>query len=410
MSHFHIDRRLFLGGAAGGFFACAMRAGQAAALSQQPKGKAKRCVVLWMGGGPSQMDTFDLKPGTDTGGEFRPISTPAAGLQISETLPEIAKQMDKLSVIRCLTSNEGDHGRGDYFLHTGFPQVSAFPRPAMGAVISHEMPEMGFPRYVTVGTRGYGPAYLGADHAPFSIEDPNAALELMRRIGQRSSRVELMQNLGRSFDDAHASSLLNRRRAMVSRIESLVTTPFVQAVNLSLEPESVRERYGSSSFGTSCLLARRLLEAGVNFVEVTQQGWDTHSDNFNAVRNLCSEIDRPWSALMQDLSASGLLDETIVLWMGEFGRTPQINNGRGRDHFPAVTPVVIGGGGLAGGQAVGRTNENGTEIDGQSYQAADLIATIFDRMGIDPSHEFQTSFGSPTRATDDGEPIKELLA
>lgn len=409
MSQLPIARRTILGGAAAGFFACALRTGRAAALSQQPTGKARRCVVLWMGGGPSQIDTFDPKPGTDTGGEFRAISTAATGLEISETLPEIAKQMGQLSVLRCLTSNEGDHGRGEYFLHTGFPQVSAFPRPALGAVISHEMPEMGFPRYVTVGTRGFGPAYMGADHAPFSIEDPAAALELMRRIGQRSSRVRWMQNLGGPFDDAHASSLLNRRRAMVSRIESLVGTPFVRAVDLNLEPESVRERYGSSAFGTSCLLARRLLEAGVNFVEVVQQGWDTHADNFNAVRNLCQQIDRPWASLMQDLAASGLLDDTIVLWMGEFGRTPQINNGRGRDHFPAITPVVIGGGGLHGGLSVGRTNAQGTEIDGRPYHVADLMATIFQRMGIDPQQEFQTSFGSPTRATDDGQPMAELL-
>jgi len=188
-----------------------------------------------------------------------------------------------------------------------------------------------------------------------------------------------------------------------------VTTPFVDALNLERESTSVRERYGREEFGQGCLLARRLLETGVNFVEVQHGGWDTHVNNFSAVRNLCQAIDKPWGALMEDLDSSGLLDETLVIWMGEFGRTPRINANRGRDHFPRVIPTLIGGVGLASGTAIGQTNKSGTEIDGESHSVADLFATIFRTLGIDPGHEFQTEFKSPAPATDGGEAIKELI-
>lgn len=402
-------RRAFVGGTIGGFFAYALRNQCAAGLAQRPLGRAKRCLVLWMDGGPSQLDTWDLKPGTTTGGEFKTISTAIPGLAISETLPEMARQMGDLSILRNLTSPEGDHGRAQYYLHTGYQFVPGFPRPSLGSVVSHETPETGFPRYVSIGSRGYGPAFLGPDHAPFSLENAAEAFELLGRIRRRRKRIGLLQDLGSDFDQEHATATLDRRRALMSRIDSLVTTPFVDALNLERLPEQDRQRYGESGFGTSCLLARRLLETGVNFVEVQHGGWDTHGDNFSAVRSLCAEIDRPWATLLEDLRSNGLLSETLVLWMGDFGRTPQINAGRGRDHFPQITPAVIGGGGIRGGIAVGQTNPLGTEIDGPSYKVADLFATVFTAMGIDPAQEFRTTFDSPTSATDKGQPIAPLL-
>ncbi len=409
MNRHPISRRTVLGGAIGGFFAYAMRNQADAALAKSPAGKAKRCVVLWMNGGPSQIDTFDPKPDASTGGEFKPIQTASPGLTISETLPHVAKHMDKLSVLRSITSTEGEHVRAQYFLRTGYPFVPGFPRPALGAVVSHETAPTDFPRYVTVGSRGVGPAYMGPDHAPFSINNPEEALELLRGIRRRKSRISLLQTLGGEFDTEHATAMLDRRRAMISKIEALVTTPFVDALNLERESASVRERYGPEEFGQGCLLARRLLETGVNFVEVQHQGWDTHVNNFAAVRRLCQAIDKPWAALLEDLKSSGLLDETLVIWMGEFGRTPHINANRGRDHFPRVTPAVIGGAGLASGAAIGRTNKSGTEIDGESHQVADLFATIFAALGIDPAHEFQTAFDSPAPASDGGTAIRELI-
>ena len=361
-----------------------------------------------MNGGPSQFETFDPKPGTSTGGDCGTIKTSVPGLSIAETLPEISQHMHQLSVLRSLSSREGEHVRAQYFLHTGYPFVSGFPRPALGSVVSRETPELGFPRYVTIGPRGFGPAYMGPEHTPFTIENPDQALQLMRRLRRKRSRLGFLQELGRDFDERHATSLLKQRDAMIGRIQTMLTTPFVRATNLESESEATRERYGMHEFGQACLLARRLLEIGVNFVEVQHDGWDTHGNNLQQVRNLCESIDGPWAALMDDLQSSEMLDDTVVLWMGEFGRTPRINAQRGRDHFPQVTPVVVGGGGMSQGQVIGSTNRLGTEVDGDSVSVADLFATLMTALGIDPNQTFQTSFGSPTSATDGGVPIAGL--
>lgn len=403
-----LTRRTILGGALGGFFAYAMRNGTDHALANQTQGKAERCVVLWMNGGPSQFETVDPKPGAATGGELKAIDTSIPGVRISETLPHIAKQIDKLSIVRNVTSTEGEHIRGQYYLHTGYSFVPGFPRPALGAVVAHESEPNEFPNYVSIGSRGYGPAYMGPEHSPFSIEDPERALDLMRSIRRRRRRISLLQDLGTDFDNEHPDEVLDRRRSMVSRIDRLVTTKFVNAVDLKKESKQVRARYGDSEFGRGCLLARRLLETGVSFVEVQSDGWDTHANNFAQTQELCERIDAPWSALIEDLGASGLLDETIVIWMGEFGRTPTINANRGRDHFPTVVPTVIGGGGLPGGQVIGQTNRSGREIEGDEYTVPDLFATIFAALGIDAAKQFTTSFASPTAATDSGQPISEL--
>lgn len=402
------DRRKMLGGLAGGFFGLATRRGRDQLFAESRKTQ-RRCLVLWMNGGPSQLETFDPKPGTATGGELGAIATNIPGLAISETLPGLAKRMQHLTVLRHVTSTEGEHERGQYYLHTGFPFVPGFPRPALGSVVSHEAPPADFPNYVSIGSPGYGPAYMGPRHAPFSIEDPREALELMTRIRRRSSRIELLRELGNAFDDQHTDEMLHRRRAMIGRIESLVTTKFVRALQLDEESEAQRQRYGDSEVGRHFLLARRLLETGVRFVEVQVDGWDTHVNNFRQTRQLCAAMDRPWSALLDDLAASGLLDETVVLWMGEFGRTPNINGQNGRDHFPAVTPVVIGGGSLQTGGVIGSTNRTGTEIVGDSVTVPDLFATVFSALGIEPSRQFTTGFNSPTGATDDGHVIDGVL-
>ncbi len=250
---------------------------------------------------------------------------------------------------------------------------------------------------------------MGPQHAPFVIEDPQQVKLLLTELRRRRQRLSLVQQLSADFDARHTEPVVERRQAMLRQVETIVGTRFVDALNLDLEPESSRARYGDSAFAQNCLLARRLLESGVHFVEVQLDGWDTHADNFNSVRELCGQLDRAWATLMDDLSASGLLSETLVLWMGEFGRTPVINGTNGRDHFPDITPVVIGGGGLRGGQIIGQTNSDGTHIDGQSYRIADLLATIFHQFGIQPDQEFMTSFNSPTKATDGGQLIKELL-
>lgn len=403
---FTFSRRNFLGGSLGGFFSFAMaHHGQRLLAAAGAERTAKRLLVIWADGGPSQLDTFDPKPGRETGGERKSIETSVAGLEISETLPRLAKQMNKLSVIRNLSSREGQHERAKVYLHTGYKPVEAFPRPALGAVVSHGAPNSDLPNYVSIGSPGFGPAYLGLDHVPFSIEDAARARNLLQTLESRRSRIRLTRKLSENFSASRASAGAASRLAVLSGIEKLIETPFADALDVAAEPESVLQRYGDGAFAGHCVLARRLLETGVSFVEIHHAGWDTHQQNAQSTARLCGEIDQPWAALMEDLAARGLLEETIVMWLGEFGRTPQINGTAGRDHFPQVTPVVIGGGGFAGGEVIGRTNKDGTAIEGDSHGVADLFATVLSRLGVSPDREYETDFGSMTKATDDGKVI-----
>jgi uncharacterized protein (DUF1501 family) len=403
------SRRTFLGGSLGGFFAYALRNRADGLFAQESAGRAKRCIVLWMDGGPSHVDTFDPKPGQETGGPTKAIETAARGVRIAEALPQIAKRMKKLSIVRSIGSKEGDHLRGQYLFHTGYPLVEGFARPALGAMVSKETAEARIPKYVTLGAAGFGPAFLGAAHAPFSVEDARQALESLRAVGRKKDRIRFLRTLGQEFDDAHAADVLAGREEMLRKIEELSDTSFVRALDLDTEPSRERERYGKTPFGQRCLTARRLLESGVRFVEIHQDGWDTHIDNFTKVGEVCGVIDGPWSALMDDLDAKGLLDETVVLWMGEFGRTPTINARNGRDHFPRVTCAVVGGGGLQGGRVVGETDRLGANIVKDPVGVPDLFATLFQSFGVDPKRRFRTEFGGTATLTDNGTPIRALL-
>lgn len=405
-----LNRRQMLGASIGGFYAFAARHQRDQIFARQPLGLAKRCIVLWMDGGPSQLDTFDPKPKTATGGTFRSIATAADGVQICETLPKLAERMQHLSVIRNLSSNEGEHGRAQYYLRTGHELIPSFPRPALGSMVSYESPAQDFPNYVSIGSPGIGPAYLGPDHAPFSIENADTAVELLRQTRNWQSQIELMRELDQTFSAGHEDLRLRRRQAMLHKIERMLGTNFMNALDLARSTSADRQRYGNSRFGQNCLVARRLLESGVSFVEIQQGGWDTHQNNFDAVARLCGEIDGPWSVLLDDLQSSGMLSETLIVWMGEFGRTPTINGQNGRDHFPQVTPVVLGGGPIRGGLAIGETNRDGTQIVGDSYRVADLFATMLSAFGIPADKEYTTSFDSPTQATDGGRVIEDLLS
>lgn len=407
---FRTNRRQLLGGALGGIFTLAARHQQqhlfAAVQNAKP---AKRCLVLWMAGGPSQLETIDPKPGVVTGGPTQIIKTCVPGIEIAEHLPQIAARMDRLSLIRSLTSPEGDHDRGEYFLHTGYPQVQAFARPTLGSIVSHQTEPADFPKFVSIGAQGLGPAYMGPDHAPFAIEDPLATVQLIKGLRRDRSSLQRLDQFNQQFARQHQASELDRQQSVLKRIERMLTTPFVTALDIERGPATDRERYGESEFGRSCLVARRLLEAGVSFVEVTLGGWDTHEDNFTNVARLCGELDRPWATLIDDLQASGLWEETVVVWMGEFGRTPQINVTTGRDHFPKVTPVAIGGGGIREGLVVGKTNKLGLDIEESPVTVPDLLATILQAMEIDPGHVFTTQFGATAPATDNGKPIASLI-
>ncbi|MEM1068314.1 MAG: DUF1501 domain-containing protein [Planctomycetota bacterium] len=402
-----IKRRSFLGqGIATGFgslFGSQLchaldRAGDQ--TKERPEAPFRRCLVLWMGGGPSQQDTFDPKPASAR----RSIPTSVNGLQFAETLPGLAERADELCVIRSVGSREGEHERATELLHTGFSPLPSFPRPSLGSMVSHSQTDPGFPRFVTLGGNGFGPAFLGSNHSPFVIEDIAGARNQLLGIDRKRNSLELLAAMNQRYPGNRLVESAQQRTTQIESVQRLLDTGFPDALRLESAENARRERYGNQVFGQRMLTAWRLLELGVPFVEAQLSGWDTHIDNGRRTEALCQQMEKPWLAIMDDLQQFGLWDDTLIVWMGEFGRTPQLNGAGGRDHFPEITPVVLAGGSL-GGSIVGQTNAEGSRREGKTHSVADLFATILQLMGLDTKQEYTTQFGSPTTVTDEGTPI-----
>lgn len=371
--------------------------------SGEPTGRFKRCLVLWMEGGPSQLDTFDPKVDAR-----KSIATNVPGVRFAETLPGLANRADQLCLVRSVGSSEGEHARATELLHTGFTPVPSFPRPALGAMVAADRDVGDVPRYVTLGGNGMGPAFLGSENGPFVVDDISAAHQQLKRVDQNRGALDLLERLNRNRQSQLDVAALGNRPAAVESVSRLFGTDFPNALDLESVDAKHWERYGDSTFSQRVYTARRLLALGVPFVEAQLGGWDTHIDNDRRTSDLCATIEKPWLALMDDLQAEGMWDDTLIVWMGEFGRTPNINNRTGRDHYPEVTPIVLAGGDL-GGRVVGATSEAGTRRVGQKNSVADFMATLMELLGLDHEQEYMTSFGSPTTATDDGTPIAPLL-
>jgi hypothetical protein len=418
----------------------------AAAAANDPQRK-RTCILLWMNGGPSQLDTFDLKPGHENGGAFKDIATSAGkDVRISEHLPKVAAQMQHLAVVRSMTSKEGDHGRASFLLRTGYLPQGPVQYPSLGAVVSHELgkADSPLPTYVSIAPQlrsspaAYGAGFLGPQHEPLLIGEPTGqggpqtgpasyekALQvpnLARYQGveseQAAGRLKLLQEMQQGFLANRPDPAPRNHQAALERAVRLMQTSAARAFDLHEEKASLRDAYGHNLFGQGCLLARRLIERGVPFVEVTLgglgdgvTGWDTHYDNFDQVKRLSQMLDPAWSTLLTDLKDRGLLASTLVVWMGEFGRTPRINQGGGRDHYPLVWSAVLGGGGIKGGQVVGKTSADGAKIVERPSQVGDLLATIYSALGIDFSKQNNSNVGRPIGVVDTkSQPIREVLA
>jgi hypothetical protein len=394
--------------------------GVLAARAAETRARHKRCILLWMDGGPSHKDTFDLKPGTANGGPYQPISTAVPGIQISEHFPRFAPLMRHAAIIRSMSTVEGAHGRAKVHLHTGYREgVGGLVYPSLGAIVSKEIgnPASPMPNFVSIGNRSYGSGFLGPRHQPLIVADPNRGVENMRpavAAGQFNDRVGLLEELEAGFHRTHPDGMGTAHRTTYQRAVTLMRDRGARAFDLSQEPSSSRAAYGTSRFGDGCLLARRLVEAGVSFVEVTLGGWDTHQNNFNRVRTLSQQVDPAMSQLVTDLRDRGLLDETLVIWMGEFGRTPRINQRGaqpGRDHYPRAWSTVMVGGGIRGGQVIGRTDAEGAVVQLRPVSAIDFLATVCRVLGIDYTKQNQTPIGRPIRVVERGaSPIQELIA
>jgi Protein of unknown function (DUF1501) len=415
------SRRSLIGGGLGAMLSAAIPAWQLRAAAQAAsagnKSRGKSCILLWMNGGPSHIDTFDPKQGTRTGGDFKAIDTRIKGVRFSEHLSRVAEQSDKLAVIRSMTTKEGNHDRAGYLMHTGYAPSTTLQHPSLGAWVSHELGDDAaeLPNFVSIRGASVGSGFLGVQHGPFAIQKPGEGirnLPLAKDIdaSRFSRRLEALAALQDSFRAETGRREISAHDVVYEKALKLMRSPLAKAFDINQEPQAARERYGDSEFGRGCLLARRLIEAGVKFIEVTLDGWDTHVDNFSGVRNLCRDLDPAMSALVADLSERKLLDDTLVVWMGEFGRTPTINPARGRDHYPAAWSAVLAGSGSRGGMAHGSTDAEGAKVASDPVTVPDLFATIATLLGMDPKREEMSPVGRPIAISDGGKAIRALIA
>ncbi len=382
--------------------------------------RGKACILLWMDGGPSQQHTFDPK----AGGDFWSISTSVPGIRIVDRLPKLADCMEDMAIVRSMTTEINGHYDAKYFLHTGYKRTTGLEHPAIGCLASSQVGSLDrtMPGFVTIdagwdirndGGRLYRsvPAYLGPDHAPLAVNDPGRGLENLSPTGADiAARLELLSRSEKRFSKRYALPAVGARQAAFDRAVRLMQSRCSQAFDIEQESEHLRSEYGAHRFGQSCLLARRLVETGVSFVEIVHRGWDDHEGAAKPVTQRSPWIDSGMSALIRDLKIRGMLDDTLVIWMGEFGRSP----GAGKDHFCTAWSAVLAGGGINAGQVVGKTSENGknpgSEIVDRPVTAPDFIATLCMALGMDIHHEFLAPGARPMPLVDkSAKPILELV-
>jgi hypothetical protein len=400
-----------------------------------------------MNGGPSQIDTFDLKPGHANGGPFKEIATSVPGIRISQHLPKLAKQMHKMVLVRSMSTKESDHSRASYLLRTGRVPGGPVQYPTIGSALSKELGslEAELPNFVSIAPfrflspAAYGPGFLGPEHAPLIVGE-NAAifgpqqqqnvdqalrvedLDLPGGVSQAraNARVQLLDDMEQGFLARRSGVGPLAHRTAYQRAVTLMRSRAARAFDLNGESRATRDGYGRTLFGQGCLLARRLVERGVPFVEVTLStapgvnngiGWDTHQDNFDNVQKLSAVLDQAWAMLMTDLQSRGLLDSTLIVWMGEFGRTPKIVGQRkGRDHWANSWTTVLAGGGIHGGRVIGKTSKDGMEVTERQVSVPDLLGTVGLALGIDITKQNASNVGRPIRIVEPtAKPLKEIL-
>ncbi len=381
---------------------------------------ADTVILLWMAGGMSHLDTLDLAPGTDHGGPYSPIQTAAEGIAISEHLPRIADRVDQLSLIRSMTGNEFDHSRASYQMHTGYPPLASIQHSTLGSIVAkykgRSERDDRLPPYVTIG-QDWAAGYLGPKYAPYYVGNArfaNANLAAPQGIGNQRyrRRLALLKKFDRNFKNKHKrNDAIKEYGAHYDAALLMMRPKTARVFNLDDEPMALRERYGvESAFGQGCLLARRLAQAGVRFVEVTLGGWDTHQNNFDVVKDKSLELDVAMSALIDDLKRKEIYDRTLVVLASEFGRTPRINGTQGRDHFPQVWSVALGGGGLQTGRMIG-ASDAGRAVKEKPIRVGDLHATICKAIGVDYEQTNYSPDQRPFRIVKeaDARPIWELF-
>ena len=383
--------------------------------------RGKSMILLWMQGGPSQFETLDPKPGTSTGGPTEAIQTAVSGIQIAENFPQVARQMQDIAIVRSMTNKEGSHPRATYQMHTGYVPSGSVKHPSIGACIAQQIGDPGneLPSFVSIGAGGGagigaipGSGFLGMDYEPFAVSRPgqlpeNIAIPVSRERFHR--RAGLMEQLTSQFATTSSATLADSHQSLYGKASRLVLTPEIEAFDISDEPQELQRQYGENNFGKGCLLARRLIERGVTFVEVRSGNWDTHQDNFEQCARNAAEVDPATATLIQDLKDRGMLKDTLIVWMGEFGRTPKINPREGRDHYPRVFSIMMAGGGVHGGQIYGASTDDGSEVAENPVSVADMLQTVCSSLQVNAEHENMSPLGRPMKIVDGGKVIPGLL-
>ncbi len=424
--------QLGLGAAVGGGFVDLLRLRAEAATQGSAKAKTS-CILIWLDGGPSHYETFDPKPDApkEIRGQFDPIDTKVPGVQFSQHMRRLAAMSEKLAVVRSICHNQGNHGAGNHYMMTGAPPripvgCGAFVsfHPSLGSVASHERGTGGgLPAYFSLPsmTRSGGPNFLGARHAPFVVsDDPNGSNFRVRDVALPSglaserflSRQQIrsdVDRLARIAEEAAADPVLALDEYYEQGYSLITSKESQQAFDISQESEKVRDTYGRSSFGQRALLARRLVEAGVPFITLNEGGWDHHTEIFPAFNKRMPGFENTIASLIEDLETRGLLDTTLVVVLGEFGRTPQVNNRGGRDHWSNAMSVLFAGCRTPGGVVVGATDRNGYAANERVLSPENFASTIYLKLGINPDKIVYTPQGRPSHLVSDATPIAELL-
>lgn len=384
----------------------------------KPKGKAKRVIYLFMNGAMSQFETFAPKPGTKSQGETKTVKTKVAGIEFGEHVPMLAKQIDKLAVIRSMNTETGVHEVADYTAHTGYRQIASTSHPSLGPWIhrlaGRDNPVLPATVTISCSSAYQGSGYLGSQYTPVPVGDPKQGLQNIKppkylSEPQFNHRMDMVNTFDKKFRKRAKTSSVAGYSELYDEAIRLMRSADLQAFDINLESKEIRQAYGDHRFGQGCLLARRLAQGGVKFIEVALGGWDDHRDLFNALPRRARQLDQGMSALLQDLKGLGMLEETLVVLGTEFGRKPNINANAGRDHHPSAYCSLMAGGGIAGGMVYGETDELGRTVEDDPVTPPDLNSTIAYAMGIDPEKEITSPDDRPFTMGNGGEPIVSLF-
>jgi hypothetical protein len=377
------------------------------------KKRGRSMILLWMQGAPSQFETFDPKPGTESSGPTKAIDTSVSGIRIAQGWDKTAQVMDDIALIRSMTNREGNHQRATYQMHTGYIPSGSVKHPSLAANIAKEIGDEAaeLPHVVSVG-QTVGAGFLGVDYDPFVVANPGQLpqnVESVVSTPRFNRRLGLLNRLEADFAARGGKVAVENHRKLYGKTSKLVQSSAVKAFDISDESAETKARYGDTNFGRGCLLARRLVESGVTFTEVRLGNWDTHFDNFERTETLIGQADPAVAALISDLKQRGLLEKTLVVWMGEFGRTPRINPRTGRDHYPRVFNAAIAGGGVKGGQVIGASTANGAAVKNDPVTVPDLFCSICKSLEIDPRVETISPLGRPMKIVDGGKVVDQLF-